>query len=112
MEKRTKVLLPLLQVLKSLTSEQRTIVLAHLDDKTRDFIYETITTVLRSEKLPFRKRAALKEKLSPYKNDLRYISDKKKSRAQKKNRLTQLGGGPMAHVLKTAIPMLLNLFPK
>jgi hypothetical protein len=109
------VLLPLLHVLKSLKPDYRVIILSHLDDATRDAIYKTITQVLSSDKVPAKRRLYLKSRLSPYKNHLRYLATcKPGKRCQhlKKKRLTQIGGGPMSHVLKTAIPLLLNLFPK
>jgi hypothetical protein len=106
------VLLPLLQVLQTIKPEHRMILLAHFDDKTSDSLYATITQVLKSNKVPIAKRLLLKSKLTPYKKDFRYLNDKKKSGTQKKKRLTQLGGGPMTHVLKTAIPLLLNMFTK
>lgn len=92
--------------------EHRMIMLAHLDDKTRDGIYETITHVLKSDAVPFRKRLFLKSKLAPHKKELRYLADRKKGPVQKRRKLAQIGGGPMTHVLKTAIPLLLNIFSK
>lgn len=109
---RKKVLLPLLHVLKSVKPEQRQILLAHLDDDTRDLLYGTITEVLRSSKVPFRKRLFLKSKLEPYKRDLRYLSNPQKSKIEKRKKLSQMGAGPMQLILRTAIPLLLNLFPK
>ena len=110
--KKIRVLLPLLQVLKEVRPDQRVILMAHFDDKTRDSLYETITNVLRSEKVPFDKRLFLKSKLASYKSDLRYLSNKSKSPTQKRRKLSQIGGGPMSHVLKLAIPLLLNLYAK
>jgi hypothetical protein len=113
MARKKRVLLPLLQVLKSMKPEYRVIILSHLDDETRDSLYETITDVLNSDRVPFRRRLYLKSKLSPYKDHLRYLADRNKNSGYgKKKRLAQVGGGPMSHVLKTAIPLLLNIFPK
>ena len=109
---RKQVMLPLLHVLKSLKPEHRVILLAHLDDVTRDGLYEAIDTVLRSDRLPFRKRLFLKSKLAPYKEQLRYLADRKRSSREKRKRLPQIGGGPMSYVLKEAIPLMLSIFPK
>lgn len=106
------VLLPLLHALKGVRPDHRVILMAHFDDKTRDALYETITNVLRSEKVPFEKRLFLKTKLAEHRDDLRYLSNKKKSSKQKQKRLAQIGGGPMSHVLDLAIPLLLNLYAK
>lgn len=110
--KKKAVVLPLLHALKSIKPEHRVIILAHLDDETRDALYEAITHVLRSDRIPFRKRLFLKSKLKPYKNHLRYLTSEKRSGEQKKKRLTQIGGGPMAYVLREAIPLLLDVFPR
>ncbi len=104
--------MPLLHVLRSLKPEKRVILLAHLDDGTRDRLYETISHVLRSDKVPFAKRLFLKSKLGPFKKDLRYLADTRRTSTQKKRRLAQIGGGPMTHVLGTAISLLLNLYSK
>jgi hypothetical protein len=106
------VVLPLLHVLKSVKPEHRVILLAHLDDPSRDALYEAINRVLKSDKLPARRRRFLKSKLEPYKDHLRYLADASKSPARKKKRLTQIGGGPMTYVLRDAVPLLLDLFPK
>ena len=110
--KKKHVLLPLLNALRSVEPKQRIILMAHFDDKTRDAIYETIAHVLKSEKVPFAKRLFLKSKLTPYKSQLRILANKKKGSLQKKKKLAQIGGGPMSHVLSTAVPLLLNLFSK
>jgi len=110
--KKLRVILPLLHALKSVRPDHRVILMAHFDDKTRDSLYEIITNVLRSEKVPFEKRLILKSKLAAHKSNLRYLSDKGKSSSQKQRRLAQIGGSPMTHVLKLAIPLLLNLFAK
>lgn len=110
--KTKKVLLPLLGVLKKLPSSDRVILMSHLDDKTRDTLYETIAHVLRSPSVPMRKKLFLKSKLGPFKKHLRFLADKRKPSKLKKNRLTQMGGAPMGYVLRTAVPLLLNLYQK
>ena len=107
-----KVILPLLNVLRSIKPEQRQILLAHINDKTRDLIYKTISEVLNSERVPFKERLRLKKNLEPYKGDLRYLTHPKKAKKGKEKKLNQIGGGPMNHILKAAIPLLLNLFPE
>ena len=107
-----KVVLPLLTALRSVPPNLRVILLSHLDNSTRDRLYETISHVLKSNRVPFAKKLFLKSKLLPYKDQLRFLADKKKSSRSKKQRLAQIGGGPMTHVLGTAIPLLLNLYSK
>lgn len=108
--KKVQELLTLLRVLTSVSPEKRVIMLAHLDDVSRDSLYQTIDHVLRSQKVPARKRLFLKSKLNPYKTHIRYLASKKVSSVQKKKKLTQMGAGPMNLILKAAIPLLLNLF--
>lgn len=106
------MILPLLNALRSIPHDKRVILLAHLNDSTKDHIYEAVTRVLKSDRVPFAKRLFLKSKLGPYKVPLRYLADKKTSPTRKRQALAQIGGGPMTHILGTAIPLLLNLFPK
>ena len=107
-----KVLLPLLAILKKMHANDRMILLSHLDDVTRDSIYEMIAHVLRSNSLPMRKKLFLKSKLAPYKNDIRFLADTRKSSKLKKRRLTEMGGAPMGFIVRTAVPLLLNLYAK
>jgi len=109
-KKRRAIVLPLLETLKKMHPSSRVILLAHLDDQTRDAIYETIMEVLQSDKIPFRKRMYLRTKLSPFRSEFRDLIDKKKTSNQKKKKLMRIGGAPMSLVLKTAIPLLLQLF--
>lgn len=109
--KTRRVLLPVLGVLRSMKPEQRIILLAHLDDPTRDALYRTIGEVLHSDKVPRKRRLTLKGKLEPYKKELRYLANAKRTSASRKKRaLAQIGGGPLSHVLGAAIPLLLDTF--
>lgn len=83
-----------------------------MDDDTRDGIYETISHVLLSQKVPMVKRKFLKRKLNAYKHQLRRVSSDKVSKQNKKRQLVQLGGGPMTYVLNAAIPLLLSYFAR
>ena len=107
-----QVLLPLLNILMGLPSEKRIILLNHLDESTKDGIYKCIRSVLHSDEVSLRRRLFLKTKLQPYKSHLRYLarSSKNSSKVLKTRRLTQIGGGPMEVILRTAVPMLLNIF--
>lgn len=109
---RTAIVLPLLHVLKSLKPQQRVILLAHLDDKSRDALYQAIGHVLTTDKIPMRKRLFLKHQLSPHKEDLRFLCSKRHDSECKRRKLTQIGGGPMAHILRAAVPLMLNYYAK
>lgn len=111
-KKRINELVPLLNALKCVNSKDRIILLAHLDDKTRDDLYLTITSVLRSNKLPIETKLALKKKLHPHKDSLRCLITKGESKDIKKKKLAQIGGSPMKILLNTAVPLMLGLFPK
>lgn len=110
--KSVRVLIPLLQVLKSMKAENRIILLAHLDDVTRDGIYKTISEVLTSQKIPTKKRKFLKRKLLSYKKQLRRVAFDKANEVSKRRSLMQIGGSPMSYVLNSAIPLLLEYFAK
>ena len=105
-------LIPLLNVLKSLSSNDRIIILAHLDDETRDLLYLTISSVLRSEKVPIETRLKLKKKLLPHKAKFRVVTRQDASSQLRKKKLHQLGGSPLKLMIDTALPLMLNLFPK
>ncbi len=109
---RKSSLIPLLHVLKSLKSSDRVIILAHLDDHTRDAIYKTVSKVLKSKKVPIQNRIHLRDNLCSFKSDFRYLMSKDSSPIQKKRKLTQLGGNPLSLILDTALPLMLDLFPR
>ena len=108
--RRKRFLLPLLSILKRIKPSERIIIMSHIDDVTRDALYETINHVLTSESIPLRKRLLLKAKLTPFKNDFRFLTSKKRSSVAKKKKLTMMGGAPLGYVVKTAIPLLLDLY--
>jgi len=110
---RRKYVLPLLGVLKTLKPADRIIVLSHLDDITRDRLYETINHVLSTASpLPAAKKKLLKRRLWKHRDDLRFVTDANKRSGERKKRLLQMGGAPMGYLLKTAVPLLLNLYSK
>lgn len=112
-ESRRKHVLPLLGVLKSLKPADRVIVLSHLDDITRDRLYETINHVLSTASpLPAAKKTLLKKRLWKHRDDLRFVTDARKRAGERRKRLLQMGGAPMGYLLKTAVPLLLNLYSK
>ncbi len=106
------VYLPLYNALRKMKPDERVIVMSHFDDRTRDAIYRTVTEVLRSRSLAPQRRRNLARKLEAYKNEFRYLMDKRKGAVGKKRRLAQVGGAPMTSVLSTAVSMLSELFPK
>ena len=104
-------LIPLVNVLKSLKASDRVIILAHLDDVTRDDLCVTVNSVLKSEKVPIETRLKLQQKLRGHSDCLKHIASDTASPNTKRKKLTQLGGGPMKLILQAALPMMLNLFP-
>ena len=110
--KRKKEVIPLLNVLKSMNSTDRIIILAHLDDKTRDDLYLTIDSVLKSEKVPIQAKLNLHKKLHHHKGHLKQLTNKTISKQTKKKKLIQIGGNPLKIILNVALPLMLDLFPK
>ncbi len=105
-----EVIIPLLDVLKRMPANDRVIILAHLDSATRDKIYTVITKVLQADSHSSRRKKALCQILTPYKDDLRFICCKRNSRQGKQRKLTQLGGKPLGHLLRAALPALVKVF--
>ncbi len=110
--RKTRQVLPLLEVLRKMKPAHRVIVLAHLNDATRDDIYATVAKVLTSRSISESEKVRLRRKLGPHKQLLRYLADgnKRKNKRKKKDVLMQVGAGPMGHVLSAAVPMMLDLF--
>ena len=111
-KKHIRKLLPFLQVLKELRPVQRNILLAHIDDKSCEMIYEAISNVLQNSKVSYGSRKRLKKALQPHKRCLRTLISKTCSRSRKRKYLTKIGGFPLGTILATAIPLLLNLFTR
>ncbi len=109
-ERKRTVILPLIGALKDMRPDQRIIVMHHLDDETRDRLYEVIEHALCDTRLPPRRRTHLRTKLMPHKHDWRYIIDPRRPPNMRKKKLLQLGGGPFSHILRAAVPLLLDIF--
>ena len=104
-------ILPLLGVLKSLPSPQRVIVLAHLDNKTRDKVYECVHLTLQDRSaLPHESKNRLRRRLWKEREDWRCLSCKRSPKALKRQKLLQLGGAPMGFLLKSMVPLMLRLY--
>ena len=84
--------------------------MSHLNDRAKDTLYETITHILSSDKVSFRKKKFLSSKLSPFKNSIKYFTSPKSTAEGRRRRVVQMGGSPMSYVLGTAIPLFVNLF--
>ena len=102
--------MPLLDVLQSLPPDKMKILISHLDDKTRDGLYETIALTLTSPKISTQRRMQLRKKLLSHKDHLRNMMQVRQGPCAKKVKLMQMGGGPMKTMLKAAIPLLLSSF--
>ena len=101
-------ILPLLDVLQSLSPDRMKIVIGHLDNQTRDAIHETLAITLTSSKVPEQRRKLLRRRLKTYKDDLRRMMTVRQGPCTKRRNLMQMGGGPMKAMLKAAIPLLLS----
>ena len=109
-DKKRQIILPLLHILRQIKPEYRIILLAHFDNATKDSIYEVITDILTTEKIPFEHRLKLKKDLSPYKNRLQQVVRRKVYSDRDRNKLPQIGGGPMTSLFDSALPYLLDLY--
>ena len=102
--------LPLLQTLKELNQRQRCIVLSHLNDGSCESVCEAISNVVKNPKI--KSSGKLKRQLNPHKKALRFIANKRATVKQRRKKLVQLGGNPIAAILATAVPFLLNLLTR
>jgi len=108
---RASVLIPFVKSLASIKNhDHRCILMSHLDYDSCELIYEVIYNVISNKSIPPKKREQLQKILHPHQNNLRYMASKKKKPALKKKRLTQIGGNPLAIILSTAIPLLMQAF--
>ena len=103
--KSKKIVLPLLATLIQLKPDQRTFMLAHLDEKTLRTLCATIDRVLHA-KLPHLIKKNLKRGLLSNKDCLRRLCrhDGLTLNAVRSN-LMKMGSGAMKLVLKSAIPL-------
>lgn len=114
-KKIAKNIIPLLTVLRSIRPSYRVIILAHLDDVTRDNICEALKYILVSDKVPLEEKIKLDKKVKREKDNNNYQSlfKKRKSSNRKRKDLLRMGGATsMAYILKTAIPYLLDVYRK
>lgn len=99
--------LPLLKVLRDIKPEQRTIILAHLDNQGCSTVINSVKKVLHNKKLNNHTRKKLIKTLSSQKNLFRKLISSKKGK-DRKQLLPAVGSG-LGLVLGTAIPLLLEL---
>ena len=100
----------LAQVLSELKNYQRQIILQYLDDKGCNVIKSYADLILhKGHKSPAQKK--IKRLIETNKNDLYDVmmtTSKKKS----KSKIAKIGGNPLALILSTAIPLVVELLKK
>lgn len=103
--KSKKIILPLLATLSSLKPDQRTFMLAHLDEKSLRTLCTTVDKVLHAN-LPHLIESNLRKRLLSNKDRLRRLCRHESLNvgAVRKN-LMKMGSGAMRLVLKNAIPL-------
>ena len=112
LKKKAKKLLPLYLLLKQLPSKKRTELLQYLDEESAESLYEAVHNILTNPIIGPTQRRRLYRVLKPHKVTLRYLGDKRKSKKQKRQKLAQIGGNPLALILSTAIPILTEILMK
>lgn len=95
-----------------MSEKSRVIILSHLDNVSKDALYEVIQRVIKSQEVPIKKRLVLRDKLLPYKQHVRFLANttSKKRKKKKIRKLMQVGGGALSSILEIAIPLLLRLY--
>ena len=112
--KRAKLqkVLPFLQAIKNLNPAHRSVLMNHLDDDSWDLLFQTVSNVISNPLIPGKRKLHLKRQLSRYKAPLRHIANKNASKSSRKKKMLQMGGNPLALILSTAIPLLLDILRK
>lgn len=105
--------LPLLSVLRKLGQDERQIVVDHLDKNACNTLQFCLSKVLKEGKKS-KKTAKLMTKLvrenkKNFETILGLGKKKKLSHKQKRLALAKIGGNPLALILSTAVPLLLNM---
>lgn len=108
-KQKAKKLLHLFSLLKQLPSKKRIELLQYLDESCVQNIYEAVHNILHNQSIDQKQQKKLKKALQPYKTVLRYLGDKRKPEKQKRLKLTQIGGNPLALILSAAIPIISEL---
>ena len=107
---RFKEFLPLLNVLRKLHPDNRSIIIDSLEGSHVNNICHCINKVLRCGSLTKKKKSLFRNRLSPYKSLIREID---RCRVSKKRKilgvLNQKGSGVLSLLLTTAIPLILDL---
>lgn len=111
-KKKLREVIPFLQTFKDLRPNQRSILIGHIDDKSCEILYEAIANVLRSPRISDGQRKKLRKILQAHKSCLRSLISNKTSRTLKRKKLQQIGGFPLATILATAVPLVLDLLMK
>jgi hypothetical protein len=114
-KKKLKQLLPLLKTLQGVkTSDNRSILLSHLDDEACEALYETIYNVIANDKLGPKERKKLRKALWAHQEPIHFLTKngKKFTRKLKRKKLASMGGNPLGVILAAAIPLITNLLFK
>ena len=106
LKQKAKRLLPLFSLLKQLSPKKRTEVIQYLDENCVQSLCEAIHNVLHNQSIGQKQQKKLKRTLSPHKAALRYLGDARRSGKQKRVKLMQIGGNPLALILSTVIPII------
>jgi len=102
--------LPLFRALKKLKPEDRKQIIEFLDKPARESVYTLISSVLKADKHKFKQRRSLVKKLSPFKQQLRFLIQKKNpDKTKTKLMREQIGGFPLGLLLSAAIPLISSL---
>ena len=109
-----KTCIPFIHAIKSVPSKYRPIILDHLDNNSREILYATIEKVVKAKPETHTKGVVKKVKkyCGLHKDKFRYLSKVKGSSLRKKKILSQVGGFPLAAILSTAVPILIDYISK
>lgn len=115
-----KKFLPLIHILEGLSDSERQIVLDHLDQPSLNAVTRAVKTVLADPTtVSPSHRNDLAKAVQQNKNHFTSLLNKKVGGGKKKSSccaqkraLTRIGGNPLAIILSTAVPLLIDLLRK
>ena len=111
--KKLSKLLPLLNLLKRLSSEERKVLVGYLNQEACDAICQCIHNSITNQDIASQHRQSLKRKTGGVKQTLRYLSNADKPLHLRQKKLSQIGGNPLGIILATVLPILTSfLFGK
>jgi len=102
--------LPLFQIVGELEPAKRQILLTHLDEESTRALARSVTDLLRHSDLPVdaARKKRIRRAVDAHRPAFKTILRGRGGIGKRREALTAVGGGPLALLLSTAIPLILG----